>query len=154
MNTNKMTRSYKNRIIPEILKIALTLLFLVSAANAQNTVIKAGHLFDARSGKMLDNQIIVIRDGKIKEVGANPKFGKAVKIIDLSKVSRKANLQVCLLNCYSKYVGSDNNCYVIIQLGRSGGGSFFLRSRFGGMLSVETRAAPSERVFADTGSSS
>ena len=60
------------------------LLLLVSATNAQNTVIKAGHLFDARSGKMLDNQIIVIQDGKIKEVGANLIFSKEDKIIDLS----------------------------------------------------------------------
>lgn len=60
------------------------LLLLVSATNAQNTVIKAGHLFDARSGTMLDNQIIVIQDGRIKEVGANLKFNKEDKIIDLS----------------------------------------------------------------------
>ena len=60
------------------------LLLLVSATNAQNTVIKAGHLFDARSGKILDNQIIVIQDGKIKEVGTNLKFSKDDKIIDLS----------------------------------------------------------------------
>jgi imidazolonepropionase-like amidohydrolase len=52
--------------------------------NAQNTVIKAGHFFDARSGKMLDNQIIVIQDGIIKEVGTNLKFSKTDKIIDLS----------------------------------------------------------------------
>lgn len=60
------------------------LLLLVSATNAQNTVIKVGHLFDARSGKMLDNQIIVIQDGKIKEVGTNLKFSAADKVIDLS----------------------------------------------------------------------
>ena len=41
---------------------------------AQNTVIKAGHFFDARSGKMLDNQMIIIKDGKIKEAGANLKI--------------------------------------------------------------------------------
>ncbi len=66
------------------LKILSILLFLTFAANAQNTVIKTGHLFDARSGKMLDNQIIIIQDGKIKEVGTNLKFGKADKVIDLS----------------------------------------------------------------------
>jgi imidazolonepropionase-like amidohydrolase len=81
---NKTMLSDKGRLISEILKIALTLLFLVSAANAQNIVIKAGHLFDSRSGKILDNQIIVIQGGKIKEVGTNPKFDKTDKIIDLS----------------------------------------------------------------------
>ena len=51
---------------------------------AQNTIIKAGHFFDARSGKMLDNQIIIIQDGKIKEVGTNLKINKTDTIIDLS----------------------------------------------------------------------
>lgn len=68
------------------MKIKITLILLITSlsANAQNTVIKAGHFFDARSGKMLDNQIIVIQDGKIKEVGNNPKFSKSDKLIDLS----------------------------------------------------------------------
>lgn len=68
-------------------KYILSLLaFLITALtiNAQNTVIKAGHFFDARNGKMLDNQIIVIQDGKIKEVGRNPKFNNIDNIIDLS----------------------------------------------------------------------
>ena len=52
--------------------------------NAQNTVIKAGHFYDSRNGKMLNNQIIVIQDGRIKEVGTNPKYDKTDKIIDLS----------------------------------------------------------------------
>jgi len=51
---------------------------------AQTTVIKAGHMFDARSGKMLDNQIIIIQEGKIREVGTNLKFSNADKLIDLS----------------------------------------------------------------------
>src|SRR5689334_468572 len=81
---NKTMKSHKNRTVPEILKIVLTFILLASAANAQNTVIKVGHLFDARSGKMLDNQVIVIQDGKIKEVGANPRLSKTDKVIDLS----------------------------------------------------------------------
>ena len=84
MNMNNPIMRDKNRAISSSLKIAFMLLLLVSATNAQNTVIKAGHLFDARSGKILDNQIIVIQDGKIKEVGANLKFSKEDKIIDLS----------------------------------------------------------------------
>lgn len=51
---------------------------------AQNAIIKAGHFFDARSGKMLDNQMIIIQDGKIKEVGTNIKINKTDTIIDLS----------------------------------------------------------------------
>ena len=77
-------KSYRPCILTETLKISMLLLFFILTATAQNTVIKAGHLFDARNGKMLDNQIIVVQDGKIKEVGANPKFSKEDKIIDLS----------------------------------------------------------------------
>lgn len=66
------------------IKIALILLIASLSTNAQNTVIKAGHLFDARSGKMLENQIIIIENGKIKEVGANLKINKTDSIIDLS----------------------------------------------------------------------
>ena len=39
---------------------------------------------DARKGKMLKNQIIVIQDGKIKEIGISPKFKDTDRIIDLS----------------------------------------------------------------------
>ncbi len=67
-------------------KIIFLLAFLITSLtiNAQNTVIKAGHFFDARNGKMLENQIIVIQDGKIKEIGTNPKFSDTDSIIDLS----------------------------------------------------------------------
>ena len=67
-------------------KTASFLVFLICSltVSAQNTVIKAGHFFDARKGKMLKNQIIVIQDGKIKEIGINPKFKNPERIIDLS----------------------------------------------------------------------
>jgi imidazolonepropionase-like amidohydrolase len=64
--------------------ITLILLILTLAVHAQNTVIKAGHFFDSRSGKMLDNQIIIIQNGKIKKVGTNLKINNADKVIDLS----------------------------------------------------------------------
>ena len=67
-------------------KITITLFFLISVliAKTQNVVIKAGHFFDARNGKMLDNQMIIIKNGKIEEVGANLKINKSDTVIDLS----------------------------------------------------------------------
>jgi imidazolonepropionase-like amidohydrolase len=67
-------------------KFSIGLLFLFSCfiAHAQNTVIKAGHFFDARSGKMIDDQMIIIKNGKIKEVGPNLKFSNKDSVIDLS----------------------------------------------------------------------
>ena len=52
--------------------------------NAQNIVIKAGHFFDSQKGKMYKNQVIVIRNRKIIEVGSAPKINDKDKIIDLS----------------------------------------------------------------------
>lgn len=68
------------------MKNIITVLFLLIGLNtfAQNTVIKAGHLFDARSGKILDNQMIIIQNRKIKEVGASLKINKTDTVIDLS----------------------------------------------------------------------
>ncbi|WP_336515107.1 hypothetical protein [Pollutibacter soli] len=65
---------------------SIFILLLISAisVHSQNTIIKAGHLFDARTGKMLDNQFILVQNGKIKEAGANIKHGKNDSVIDLS----------------------------------------------------------------------
>lgn len=48
------------------------------------TVIKAGRLFDAASGKLLSNQSIVIKGDRIVEVGANPTVPAGARVIDLS----------------------------------------------------------------------
>ncbi len=68
------------------MKIFITVLLLFIGLNtfAQNTVIKAGHFFDARTGKMKDNQMIIIQNGKIIEVGVNLKINKTDTVIDLS----------------------------------------------------------------------
>ena len=60
--------------------LLITVLFGV----AQNTVIKAGHLFDSRTGKITDNQTIIVRNGRIAEVGKNLKYDKGDSVIDLS----------------------------------------------------------------------
>src|SRR6478672_10070627 len=51
---------------------------------AQNKIIKAGHLFDARTGKMLADQMILVSNGKIKQIGKNLTINKADSVIDLS----------------------------------------------------------------------
>ena len=60
-------------------------------ANAQNSVIaiRAGHLFDSKSGKMLDKQVIVIEGDKIKSVGPadSASIPPGAREIDLSKAT-------------------------------------------------------------------
>ena len=54
----------------------LTCMTLNLSSQAQNTVIKAGHLFDSRTGKFLDNQTIIIKNGRISQIGSNMAFEK------------------------------------------------------------------------------
>lgn len=85
----------------------LTLLFLFSsltaAAAAQNTVIKAGHLFDSRTGKVLDNQVIIIKGGRIAEVGPNLKYAATDTVIDLSDSWVLPGLMDCHVHITANY---------------------------------------------------
>src|SRR5215813_11850955 len=51
---------------------------------AQVVAIRAGRLFDAASGKMLNNQIVLIRGERITDVGANVQIPREATVIDLS----------------------------------------------------------------------
>ena len=55
------------------------------SAGAQTTVIRAGHLIDPATGKVTDNQTIVVQDGKIALVGAEVRVTPNTPLIDLSK---------------------------------------------------------------------
>lgn len=82
-------------------RILLTVLLVTSAAgilSAQNSffkVIKAGKLIDPENGKVLLNQIILIKNDTIKEVGTNIKIPENVAIIDLSDATVLPGLIDC-----------------------------------------------------------
>jgi len=68
----------------------LALIASVSAAHAQTAgviAIRAGHLFDSKSGKLLDNQIVLVKDDKITAVGPADavQIPADAQMIDLSK---------------------------------------------------------------------
>ena len=50
----------------------------------QVVVIRAGHLFDARAGKMLDNQLISIKGDRVSAVGPDAQIPAGARVIDLS----------------------------------------------------------------------
>src|SRR5215471_9635166 len=54
---------------------------------AQVVAIRAGHLFDAKSGKMLDNQIVLIKGKRVTDVGANLQIPREATLIDLSNAT-------------------------------------------------------------------
>ena len=87
------------------LSVPAVMLFLaaVSSLLAQNTVIKAGHLFDSRTGKVLDNQMIIVKDGKIVQVGPNLKFASNDTVIDLSNSWVLPGLMDCHVHITSNY---------------------------------------------------
>jgi imidazolonepropionase-like amidohydrolase len=59
------------------------------AQSSGRIVVKAGHLLDVRSGKMLSNQTVVIEDGKIFSVGpaSDIKSASADTVVDLSSAT-------------------------------------------------------------------
>jgi imidazolonepropionase-like amidohydrolase len=53
-------------------------------ASEQMTAIKAGHLVDVESGRVLDKQVVLVRGGKIEAVGSDLKIPAGAKVTDLS----------------------------------------------------------------------
>jgi imidazolonepropionase-like amidohydrolase len=53
----------------------------------QVTAIRAGHLFDAKSGGMLSNQVVLIKGDRITDVGAAVQIPPGAKVIDLSSAT-------------------------------------------------------------------
>ncbi len=61
-------------------------LFSHAAARADGvvTVIRAGHLIDTESGRVLDSQMLLVRDGVIAEMGAAIEVPAGARVVDLS----------------------------------------------------------------------
>ncbi len=60
--------------------------FSHAAARADGvvTVIRAGHLIDTESGRVLDSQMLLVRDGVIAEMGAAIEVPAGARVVDLS----------------------------------------------------------------------
>jgi len=57
------------------------------ASPTQVVAIRAGRLFDAKSGTMLNNQIVLIRGDRIADVGASVQIPSEARVLDLSAVT-------------------------------------------------------------------
>ena len=74
-------------------RFAVGLLALVATASSAQgqagsvIAIRAGHLFDSKSGKLLDNQIVLVKDDKIAAAGPaeSVQIPSDAQVIDLSK---------------------------------------------------------------------
>ena len=54
---------------------------------AQTVAVRAGRLFDPRSGTLQANQVIVIRGDRITDVGPNVQIPAGARVIDLSRAT-------------------------------------------------------------------
>ena len=57
------------------------------ASPTQVVVVRAGHLFDARTGTMLSNQTVLINGDRISEVGGSVQVPAGARVLDLSRAT-------------------------------------------------------------------
>jgi imidazolonepropionase-like amidohydrolase len=95
---NKKIRSATSAAISLILSIVI-----VHAVSGQNTVIKAGHVFDSRTGKVLDDQVIIVSGGRIVDIGPKLAYKPTDKVIDLSRSWVLPGLMDCHVHITSNY---------------------------------------------------
>lgn len=65
-------------------KLIALLLFCCAPALAQTVAVRAGNLIDPATGNVAKNQVILVRDGKIAQVGASVQIPQGAQVIDLS----------------------------------------------------------------------
>ncbi|PYS56275.1 MAG: hypothetical protein DMG13_00320 [Acidobacteria bacterium] len=57
------------------------------APSTQVVAVRAGRLFDAKSGNMLNNQVVLIKGDRISEIGSGVQIPREAKVIDLSSAT-------------------------------------------------------------------
>ena len=57
------------------------------APQDQSVAIRAAHLFDARTGNLLDNQVVLIKGDRVADVGANLQLPPGTRVLDLGAMT-------------------------------------------------------------------
>jgi imidazolonepropionase-like amidohydrolase len=81
--------------------------FLCAIAAAQVTAVKAGRLVDPDAGAVLSDQVVLIRDHKIAEVGKGLAIPPGAKVIDLSAMTVLPGLIDCHTHVADGQVGGE-----------------------------------------------
>jgi imidazolonepropionase-like amidohydrolase len=79
--------------------------FPQQSANASVTAVRAGKLIDVDAGRVLINQVILIRNGKIDSVSANDAIPGGAAVIDLSKMTVLPGL----IDCHTHLADGDHD---------------------------------------------
>ena len=86
-----VTSPLKNLLACAVLSVVVNHQATAAASAAapmpQVTVLKAAHLFDAVSGRLIDNGVIVIEGSKIRSVGSQSAIPSGAKVIDLGNAT-------------------------------------------------------------------
>ncbi len=90
-----------------ILAFILILSGIAQAADSPETFVKAGKLLDARSGKLLSNQVIVIRGDRVVRVapGDQVQIPAGATVVDLSR----ATVLPGLIDCHTHIMLTDTD---------------------------------------------
>lgn len=110
------------------LVLILSLLVSLSLSPVAHTqtpkllAVRAAHLIDVRSGSVINNAVIVIEGGRVKQVGANVTVPASAEVIDLGGMTMLPGLIDChthLLQNYDGALGGDdpNMILTVTQLG-------------------------------------
>ena len=100
------------------------------------TAIRAGYLIDVDAGRVLSNQTILIRDGKIESVGENLAIPSGVTTVDLSKMTVLPGL----IDCHTHLAdgSQEGNIDPVYQLKRTA-------------AAIAFESVPNARVFLESG---
>src|ERR1700736_5909521 len=85
-------------MLKNLLRLLLLIVSSALASQAQQspvTLVRAGKLLDVDAGRVLSNQIIVIRNGKVESVGENLAIPADATVIDLAKMTVLPGLIDC-----------------------------------------------------------
>jgi imidazolonepropionase-like amidohydrolase len=123
------------------IRFPLAFLFLAVTVNAQQapapvTAIRAGKLIDVDAGRVLANQTILIRDGKIESIGENLTIPLRATTIDLSKMTVLPGL----IDCHTHLADGSQEANIdpVYQLKRTA-------------AEVALESVPNARVFLESG---
>ena len=100
---------------------------------AAGVAVRAGHMFDAKAGTMLTNQIILIKDDRIVDVGPNVQIPAGARVIDLSGATVMPGLIDRHVHCFG---GQQNQARTALD-----GLSTCLRDLQGGFTTVQDMGA-------------
>jgi imidazolonepropionase-like amidohydrolase len=100
------------------------------------TAIRAGKLIDVDAGRVLSNQTILVRDGKIESVGENLAIPSGVTIVDLSKMTVLPGL----IDCHTHLADGSQEANIdpVYQLKRTA-------------AAIALESVPNVRVFLESG---